>query len=1043
MHSVSIARLTPTNKVINPNHFGGNIIHTRDASEGIPRSTFREAVDELGVTSLRFPAGQPDLLFENGMLINGGLPKNLKNFMDVSVAEHRKVVIVTPTFNAYQSDEQIREFAARILDGYPENILAFEIGNEFWAQQNEREYGEIANLTILALNEAIRESQAEAEIWIQMANAAGRTSSFNNANHDGDFETRTILANLAIQREISEEARQAIDGVVEHYYFNKPAAQPDQPTWQMNFIDLDYEVWDGFLPSSPSLNITEWNIKSSNSDLLGIKAAPTMLLQFEYMIDFGAATSFVWPPQHNTTNDLAGSEVVVVDPASGYVVNSVGGAIFDILSSNLVGLEQQKGSISGLGDELWTQLYSNEDRVEVFISSFSNGVSSFKFDIAEIWPHAVLKSGVIVGYNPETSDGYHFSPAQQSFVPSDYVMLDGQQYFLNEHDVQAQIKPLEISSFQAAEPFEIELKPFEVVHLTYTKPNGRIIANGNVGDDFTGTALGDGLTGSPSADHISGGAGDDTIYGQAGDDHIVGGSGSDLIFGGDGDDFLSGWGGDDRISGGPGNDTIKGFQGDDLLFGGSGNNLIRAGSGNDTILMSDGSDTAFGEEGDDIFVFAKKVLTPEPQVSLSGLQDFLSLDDANEITGIENFSHAVHGGTGYDTILLSENDDIIFLNSTISGAPHVAKNVFGLDLDSLMVEVHDVELLTAGSGRDFIDFNAPASNRSFSALTIDAGDGDDVVLASNGVEHVLGGEGNDWLFLGNGVVSATGGGGADTFFLVGDLGSITIHDYDVSEDIIDLKFLNEGLEHIDAQFSTLPTGGNLRVGELSIVITTASETPLNKDIISEALHDANMDLALHDEDDSEISANNEYQEASSSADQPVDFGNFPKLHFDQILSSASIEYVGKDGLADTFSVDSHEHLSEVLSSKRGGKFRISKDFNPNEDPEIGITDALNILRFSVGMDATYGNPNPKDYLAADINMNGRVDVLDALAVLNIALGFESSTPPARHFFNADIDLSSVSASNTRAEELTWLHVTERGSTDLNVSSYLSGHIEGW
>ena len=98
---------------------------------------------------------------------------------------------------------------------------------------------------------------------------------------------------------------------------------------------------------------------------------------------------------------------------------------------------------------------------------------------------------------------------------------------------------------------------------------------------------------------------------------------------------------------------------------------------------------------------------------------------------------------------------------------------------------------------------------------------------------------------------------------------------------------------------------------------------------------------------------------------------------------------------------------------------------------------------AVGLDPTYGTASPADLVAADIGGNGRVDVFDALTVLNVALGFEVATPPRWRFFDAHANLSEVRAQNTAAPDGVVLDIPQSGLPDLDLTALLTGHIAGW
>jgi len=69
--------------------------------------------------------------------------------------------------------------------------------------------------------------------------------------------------------------------------------------------------------------------------------------------------------------------------------------------------------------------------------------------------------------SPISFDGVHFVYGS-GFTESDHVMVDGRPYYLNEHDVRAQLTD---HAFDGPE-LEFELLPFEVMMVTFEHPSG-------------------------------------------------------------------------------------------------------------------------------------------------------------------------------------------------------------------------------------------------------------------------------------------------------------------------------------------------------------------------------------------------------------------------------------------------------------------------------------------------------------------------------------------------------------------------------------------
>ena len=99
-------------------------------------------------------------------------------------------------------------------------MSAIEIGNEYSIGQttiNETTYGFRANIAAKSLAEGFQAAglsgDNQPDILIQMAEIFGRGSDYKGGTHDG--------ANTAIINQLSSGAIDAIDGVVNHYYYIK------------------------------------------------------------------------------------------------------------------------------------------------------------------------------------------------------------------------------------------------------------------------------------------------------------------------------------------------------------------------------------------------------------------------------------------------------------------------------------------------------------------------------------------------------------------------------------------------------------------------------------------------------------------------------------------------------------------------------------------------------------------------------------------------------------------------------------------------------
>lgn len=772
MKNIRLTFVEHTELNVTERHFGGNIIATEYTSNGRIDDHFRIAIDELDISDLRYPAGQPDVVYEAGLLVNGSLPDHLLNFFRSLEDRAGQVVLVTPAGSSYTGPAELKRFVELVMEDFGPKIRAIEVGNEYWQYQGESAYGTIANESVLAISEAINSSGYDTDIWVQMANATGKGSDFHQHPTLG-WHDRTIEANKAILNQLSERALDAIDGLVEHSYNRDTGQILGDEIDSTNMLWLDVETWREHSRRDYDLALTEWNIRTSNEDQLGIKSASTLIHHFENLMKLGADDMHVWSPQHNTSTDLAGSRHVFLDDETGVVVNTVIGATFDLMSSAIVGKHMLNLRDSGSGDLISTHGYANDTEVTVYVASRSEQSEAVSFSTGGFFDGAILRSATKIGYDssPESSDGVHwFQPAGQ-FVQSASVIIDGKSYYLNEHDVNASIEVLHISQSEAVADFSFTLLPYEVVQLTYDLPNDQ---------QFYGTALNDrmiytsgeqmirALSGN---DTVDSGQNSDTVYGGPGNDHIILGAGDDIGYGEDDDDFISGWGGHDTISGGRGNDTVNGFQGDDEIDGNAGNDHLNGNDGDDTIFGSGGFDRIEGGDGADRLHGgneADQLFGGAGNDSISGGSGFDRLEggDDNDVLDGGESTDVLFGGNGNDLIFGGDENDRAFGgtgfdtmngddgNDTLFGEGQ-ADILSGGSGDDQLFGGNGVDQLLGGAGNDWLDGGIHNDR-------LRGGDGHDTLSGGAGFDFLEGEGGNDKLYGGNEADRMTGGAGNDT-----------------------------------------------------------------------------------------------------------------------------------------------------------------------------------------------------------------------------------------------------------------------------------------
>lgn len=200
-----------------------------------------------------------------------------------------------------------------------------------------------------------------------------------------------------------------------------------------------------------------------------------------------------------------------------------------------------------------------------------------------------------------------------------------------------------------------------------------------------------------STDTNQGGA--DTIVSGGGSDNIIGGAEGDDIDSGGGDDFITG---DSGIIQGTNVRSIDpGTGGADQIDSGGGNDSVIGGTAGDNIVSSGGNNNVLGDNG----VINGRNITSQA-IGVGGA------DTINLGGGDDN----VVGGTAGDDISTgSGNDNILGDDGTIIGGV--------------------LRVLAPGSG---------------GSDNIDAGEGNDIVIAGFGADNIRGGGGNDRILGDNG-----------------------------------------------------------------------------------------------------------------------------------------------------------------------------------------------------------------------------------------------------------------------------------------------------
>ncbi len=365
-----------------PDLFGGNILAPRTDMTG--PGSYAEAVQALGVTTLRYPGGsltesyfdlaKPDADFaienETGERTDF-MP--ISDIMAYSAQTDAPVSLVLPTRQELSpryfddngdrqedvAEDLLRDFIRDVVTGtYGEgNVVSFEIGNEYWGsgRMNAVEYGRVAaemtrivDSELMSLQGAYPEA-ADIEILVQMGTNFGE-SSLDEA-YDGLTDPEIIAdVNATYGLDIAPNARvdwteinnrivieqfdaaelEAVDGVIAHVY----SRGSDLPHTRYFALDQIEDTWQAIDPDL-EIHVTEWNLRSGASNLTrgedyGLYQAHEMLELVETFMAEGVDAAQVWPLIQNSASSLSlGSEFTGSTPP---------GEMFAMLSENLPGM---------------------------------------------------------------------------------------------------------------------------------------------------------------------------------------------------------------------------------------------------------------------------------------------------------------------------------------------------------------------------------------------------------------------------------------------------------------------------------------------------------------------------------------------------------------------------------------------------------------------------------------------------------------------------------------------------------------------------------
>lgn len=612
-----------TGHVVTSDLFGGNTLYTHN--EVAAGTSFDEALHQVGIDGLRYPGGTMTEVWGEGFIRAPNTRPDvaegehtfvgLHDFLTYAQSQGQPVTIVLPTSHLFIGEAdgaaardlrmgkiaEMADFVADMLRDYPDvDFAGFEIGNEYWnfaTWMTSEEYGKLANAVAIAVQEAMDDvlgvTEDQPAILMQMGDAWGRDFDIGEYSEmDLAWWEKWNLANNDILAEMSDAGRDAVDGLIAHYYYVETGAaltpgDGDMAAADRYFreIQFDYETflrkWGVDQHGDLELAITEWGPEHTVQEQWGLAGASVMLEMFEGLLRLGADNAHVWPIEYAGPTDLAGRH----DGGDGEndgMLSPIGEA-FRLMSEYATGLELLDNGFDAEDrkvESVEVNTFGSDDRFVVFISSRSDAAQEVTLDV----------SAYVDGFSQLTGERI--------------VQADPDANW-NEARWFATTEALSAGELGDGTLLDVTLGAYEVVMVEFI-----------LSDDLTDTALreieGEEFLGRQRPDHYVGTVGHDRILGRAGGDRLMGHGGDDLMAGQRGHDRLAGQGGNDRLVGGAGDDRLLGQGGDDVLIGGRGrdvllghigDDVLRGGDSRDVLVGGAGNNHLFGGWGSDVFLF--------------------------------------------------------------------------------------------------------------------------------------------------------------------------------------------------------------------------------------------------------------------------------------------------------------------------------------------------------------------------------------------------------------------------------------------------------
>lgn len=334
-------------------------------------------------------------------------------------------------------------------------------------------------------------------------------------------------------------------------------------------------------------------------------------------------------------------------------------------------------------------------------------------------------------------------------------------------------------------------------------------------ENVLGSSFNDTLKGNGFNNRLEGADGNDTFIASLGSDIIRGDAGIDLISfaqlglaatvslatgtytAGTATGTLNSI---ENVTGSDLNDTITGNAGANIIDGGKGSDILNGGAGIDTLKITANTSAPYNQGG--IVNLTTGVSTSYGQSdTVIGFENVIGSDVSNIITGSAG-NNVIHGGGATDSIYATlgvdhydgdtgANDTVYFTNQAAVTAS-LATNSYSFDANNHGT-MANIDHLVGGSNNDSLTGDS-ANNKldgDAGADIIRGGAGNDLMFGGAGSDRLIADGGNDEL-TGNYTLFNFGDYASDTFEIRSTAGNVTITDFALGVDKLDLTDFNLG-----------------------------------------------------------------------------------------------------------------------------------------------------------------------------------------------------------------------------------------------------------